>query len=683
MYFSWLDARGLQARDGQKQMIRFIANVLRQEQSRIGVVEAPTGTGKTIAYAVSTIPIAAAKRKHVVIVTATVALQDQIVNKDLPELRTCSEVGFSYVLAKGRQRYVCPLRLNLAASATDVQALEGLDGAGKASQRRNVGMKYVDLMSQFRQAKWNGDIDDTPIALESSEWSTVTTDSRGCTKNACSWYSKCPYYQARDQYQKSDVVVTNYDLLLTTVRHETDLLPAAQETIYVLDEAQHVEPKTMSTFALSFSLEHVTDRLPTVASTFSDLIKQIDEETLVSRCFTKFNHAHRGARGLQGELEKLLLDLDFGKSRERVRRFRFPNGEVPDSMRDVCAQLAKEYSNMVEAIVETTDFLKDKTQNERVFEASRVQAYLDAFNSATGDLEDWAALLRDFGQYQQDAISSRWVENVSELRGVEWRLKSVPIGIDGILKEALWNRAHGVILTSATLNSDDQFNHLKSVLGLDNDNETLVIDSPFDLRKMVTFNVPAMDTTPGADSGAHTKEVISRLPELLALERSALVLFTSKATMDEVWEGLPNRVKMHCLKQMASGKHALLRQHKRAIDSGEASYIFGLASYREGIDLPGDYCLHVIITRLPFDVPNDPIVESKDEILQNQGLEGFQKWRTLMLPDAILRMKQACGRLIRSESDTGRITVLDRRVVSRQYGKQILEALPPYRQEIE
>ena len=168
------------------------------------------------------------------------------------------------------------------------------------------------------------------------------------------------------------------------------------------------------------------------------------------------------------------------------------------------------------------------------------------------------------------------------------------------------------------------------------------------------------------------------LPELLRSEPSALVLFTSWRQFDAVVESLPDDIRSNCRLQGEASKQRLLKDHAEAIDDGQPSYLFGLASFAEGVDLPGDYCRHVILARIPFSVPDNPVDQAVSEWLENQGRNPFME---LSLPEASLRLVQACGRLIRNESDEGRITLLDRRIVTRRYGGSLLAALPPYRME--
>ena len=232
--------------------------------------------------------------------------------------------------------------------------------------------------------------------------------------------------------------------------------------------------------------------------------------------------------------------------------------------------------------------------------------------------------------------------------------------------------------TSATLCALGAFDNFLEKSGIPESATRSRIPSPFDFPRIATFCVPPMRSDP-TDSLAHTEEMAALLPELLALERSALVLFTSWRQFNNVADALPDAVRDRCLLQEKASKRQLLRDHRAAIDAGEASYLLGLASFAEGVDLPGHYCRHVIIAKLPFAVPDNPVDEALAEWLENDGRNPFLE---LAVPETSLRLVQACGRLIRHETDGGRITLLDRRIVTRRYGQSMLRALPPYRMEL-
>jgi len=204
-----------------------------------------------------------------------------------------------------------------------------------------------------------------------------------------------------------------------------------------------------------------------------------------------------------------------------------------------------------------------------------------------------------------------------------------------------------------------------------------IVASPFDYGQ-ATLHIPAMSSEP-SDAPAHTQELIELLPKLLDAGEGSLVLYSSRRQMNDVYEGLPREWQGRIVRQDDYSKQEILRRHRASIDAGDGAVIFGLASFAEGVDLPGSYCQHVVIAKLPFAVPDNPVDAALAEWLESQGRNAFME---ISVPDAALKLVQASGRLIRTESDTGRVTLMDRRVLTRRYGQAILDSLPAFRRHI-
>ena len=238
-------------------------------------------------------------------------------------------------------------------------------------------------------------------------------------------------------------------------------------------------------------------------------------------------------------------------------------------------------------------------------------------------------------------------------------------------------RAAGAVVTSATLSALGTFERFRERSGVPASARWKQVASPFDPQK-ATFCVPAMTSDPG-NQEAHTQELIEMLPGLIERDQGVLLLFTSRRQMEAVLEQIEQQLAHHVLVQDRMSKNRLLTQHRAHIDSGDSSAIFGLASFFEGIDLPGEYCRHVVIAKLPFAVPDDPIAAAHSELLEAQGRDPFME---ISVPDAAQKLVQASGRLLRTEEDEGRVTLLDRRLISRRYGRAILESLPAFNMEL-
>lgn len=206
-----------------------------------------------------------------------------------------------------------------------------------------------------------------------------------------------------------------------------------------------------------------------------------------------------------------------------------------------------------------------------------------------------------------------------------------------------------------------------------------MVPSPFNYAEAGVLHIPDLNVDV-RDQDAHSRAIVRELPKLLDSEQSALVLFSSRKQMNDVFEGLDKDWRKRVLIQGRLSRQETLQKHKNRIDQGEISVLFGLASFAEGVDLPGDYCQHVVIAKIPFAVPDDPVEAALAEWIEARGGNPFME---IVVPDASLKLIQACGRLLRNEQDTGRVTILDRRLVTQRYGTALLNALPPFRRQID
>lgn len=682
LYVEWLRQNSFRSRASQIEMMNFIESIVAQNPARIGVVEAATGTGKTLAYAATAIPLARELNKKVVIATATVTLQEQIVQKDLPSLRKACDVGFTFCLAKGRQRYVCPLRLEqIVQPNISTSLIEKLDEQ-TANDRQPI-KKYERLFDAFQSMKWDGDRDNAPAKLSEEQWLPIITDSRGCMGRNCSSFSQCPYFLTRQQIRASDVVVTNYDHLLRSIQRDSETYPPLRDIVLICDEAHHLSSKVMSVFSSRIALNDSNAMLNSLHGSLDRLGRMMVQEPAINPLIVAFSESYLGLLAKLDELKEYLKDC-FRGEKDNVTDYRFAFGNPTNAIREVATHLAVFYDELASTVGRLSSELKKivETQESKKSPQGLIE-YVNELGSATNHLNEATTLFGAYSVNEDQSVCARWISrSLDELRP-EWVLHNVPIAVEKIVNPLLWNEAHAAICTSATLNAGDDFGHFIEAAGLKKQSPaTLQLESPFNLVETVSLYIPTMQTLLTAQDRtrlAHTNEVVQMLPKVLMKHQSALVLFAAKRTMREVYDQLPQSMQELCFLQEGTGIPVLLKEHRDRIDRGDRSYLFGVASLREGIDLPGVYCRHVVITKLPFDVPGDPIMESRRELLLDQGVEIRELFSLVQLPPVILKLKQACGRLIRNEADFGQITILDVRLVKRPYGSQILSSLPDYK----
>lgn len=681
LYDEWLQENGFQSRESQIEMMTFIETIIDHKRARIGIAEAATGTGKTVAYAATAIPLARERNKKVVIATATVTLQEQIVQQDLPSLRKASDFGFTFSLAKGRQRYVCPIRLErIVQPSISTSLLRQLD-EHSGSHKQPI-KKYERLFEAFNRTNWDGDRDNAPVRLSEDQWSPIITDSRGCLGRNCTSFSQCPYYLSRHQIRTADVVVTNYDHLFRSLQADTDTYPPLSDVVLICDEAHHLSNKVMSTFSSRLALNDSRATLTKLQNSLDGLGRALADEKFLAQLVSTFTETYVGLLAKLEELKDYLKDC-FRTEKKRATEHRFVYGELNNEIREAATHLAVFYAGLASTVANVIAELKKIVESQEPDNLPQgLIEYLSELGIASNHLNEATMLFEAYSMNEDQSICARWISRSLDELQPEWILHNVPIAIDKIVNPLIWDGVYAALCTSATLNAGDDFRHFIESAGLkEHAPATLQLESPFNLSQTVSLHIPNMKTLLSSHEQAriaHTEEIVRMLPNVLKIHQSGLVLFAAKKTMTEVYEQLPQPMQKLCFVQQGTGIPVLLKEHRQRIDQGQRSYLFGVASLREGIDLPDNYCRHVVIAKLPFEVPGDPIMESRRELLQVQGVEDRELFSLVQLPPVILKLKQACGRLIRNEDDFGQITILDTRLVKRPYGKLILNSLPDY-----
>lgn len=681
-YSRLLEQKGYRARHCQKTMIAEIARTLGDEESEqhICVVEAGTGTGKTVAYAIAAIPIAQRLKKKVVVATATVALQEQIVYQDLPDIRQHSGLDFSYTLAKGRRRYICLSRLDLALQESNGMnhTLSFFDEQ-RAGESRDDHVIFDAMVTALGKGEWDGERDSWPEELEASTWGRVSTDHAQCTQRRCSHYENCYFYRAREDVHRVDVIVTNQDLVLSDLMMGGGaVLPDPEDTIYIFDEGHHLPEKAGNHFSHGLSLYGTRGWLQQMATSlnlatadvpgFTHVLTNLDE--LVDLACGRLDDTAACLQVRQPEADV----MDDGWL------YRYPNGVVDKELADNAASLANSFERLDAIVEQLLPVIESTIEETPVAAREPLEHWLSAVGAMSDRLTAACGLWRNFASEQLTPPYARWVRfsAMSQIEGMEMQLSAHPVSVSDELAERLWSRCAGAVLTSATISIARDFTSFQAKSGVDSTQQFASLPSPFRFQEQATLCIPPMSSDP-SDADAHTAELAEIIPTLALVENSALVLFTSWRQMLRVYDEVEAGFREHVLKQGDLSKMEILNQHRQRVDNGERSVIFGLASFAEGVDLPGDYCRHVIIAKIPFAVPDDPVDATRSEWIEARGGNSFYE---VMLPGAVLRVVQAAGRLLRTETDSGRVTILDRRIVTRSYGRVILDSLPPFSREI-
>jgi len=695
-YNAIVERKSLAPRWGQRQMIAEIANTLsriprdgadNEKLPAVCVIEAGTGTGKTIAYAVAAIPMAMALRKRLVVATATIALQEQFVNKDLPDIRQSSGMEFSFALAKGRRRYVCLSKLDrLLAESQGASSLIPLypDELGVPRQAEALPV-YDAMLEALGRGQWDGDRDNWPHSIAEDIWYGVTTDHSQCSGRRCPNISQCSFYRAREELQSADIIVTNHDLVLADLALGGGaILSPPEDSIYVFDEGHHLPDKALAHFA-SFC------RLHSTIAWLQDSRKSL---TQAAFALAPLESAQQMLQALPVQMDETIASLQIAEqtvgtlfdaahleNRRDEQQLRLEHGLVPAALLPVAVTLSGQFQKLNTTLSRLETLLEEALDDVVAgVDKSEVETWHINVGGMLGRAESASALWQEYAVSGEGEIppKARWITLLNNAGQLGFELRCSPVLAADILQEYLWSRAAGVIVTSATITALNSFDRFKLHSGAPTEANYKIVASPFNYAN-ATFSVPAMDCDPG-DAQAHTEALIQQLPHILDHNEGSLVLFSSRRQMQDVYDGVTGDFGGRILMQGDYSKQEVLRRHKEAIDSGAGSVIFGLASFAEGVDLPGDYCRHVVIAKIPFAVPDSPLEAALAEWVQTQGRNAFME---ISVPDAALRLVQASGRLLRTEQDSGRITLMDRRIVTRRYGRAILQSLPPYQLQLE
>ena len=710
-YSRFLQARKLKSRYGQKLMIAEIAKTFgnieldesgkRQSDQHVCVVEAGTGTGKTVAYFLAALPIAKAMGKHLVVSTATVALQEQIVYKDLPDLIASCGLNVSFSLAKGRGRYLCLSKMDRILSGLQGPQPQGLsfskDGGAKAehSDQENIAL-YQSMMDALSKQEWDGDRDNWSKVMADEQWRPVTTNHRECSGRRCSFVKQCSFFKSRDRIASVDCIVTNHDLVLSDLALGGGaILPAPENTLYIFDEGHHLADKALSHFSQYSRLEATQKWLDECLQGVKVADHEIGAVSAIHQVLGRLPQAITDCKRQLAMIQPLFLDciesapesdrnLKQSNSRQSISgqsnqappsRYRFVHGIVPANICNSAADTTQVFGRLVEVLGQLIEELGESIE-------------VDFGTVPKVDLEAWyvnvgawlaraEANLALWMNYATNDIAevpdARWVEKLDTTTGIDIAVSSSPILAANTLQELLWDRCCGALVTSATLTALGKFDRLKMRAGTPDNSHYKIVPSPFDYLR-ASLIVPD-EATDAGNAQEHTESLVSYLPEALDDTAGSLVLFASRRQMWEVFERLPRNLQDVILLQDDRTKQATIAEHKARIDKGRGSIIFGLASFSEGVDLPGKYCTHVLIAKIPFAVPDDPIEEALADWIKDRGGNPFME---LSVPDAALKLHQACGRLLRSEMDSGKITIMDKRMLTRHYGAAILKSLPPF-----
>jgi len=649
------------------------------------LVEAGTGVGKSMAYLIPSILWAVRNRERVVVSTNTINLQEQLSKKDIPFLQSVMGIDFKAVLVKGRGNYAC-LR-----KAKEMLREPDLFEGSWTNERTSI----LDWLDKTR----DGSLSDLSFSPKHEVWEEFASEADTCLRLRCEFFSECFFNKARREVASADIIVANHHLLFSDLAiraakadySETAVLPPYSRV--VIDEAHNMEDAATSYFGDRVSrggllkqlgrLRHRKDRrkglLPFIAAKVSRLEYPMDNVVTIINGELSMTLEGCG-QSVASTFDALYYFFSSVKETpEPELRIRIDGAvrgnarwvEVSDEVRN-CANkirlLVKGLHGLNKALVQGVKG-NEEAEKELLPQMTEVKAMAERLDALSTSMESVLFGVSD------EAV--RWVEikETRDNRPARVTLHLSPLNVGTTLNETLYKNFRTVVMTSATISVKEKFGFMEGRIGLDRvPKERLMeslLPSPFNFKEQAVLGL-ATDLPEPTDK--RFPAALSRIiPDAVkASEGSALVLFTSYSLMNRVFEASREAVQgmgYNIMKQGNASRHELLEKFK----SDETSVLFGTESFWEGVDVPGEALRQVIVARLPFSVPDDPVAEARQDEIERNGGNPFREYS---LPMAVIKFRQGFGRLIRSKRDRGTVLVLDVRAATKSYGKTFLKSLP-------
>ncbi len=676
--------KGYEYRENQLEMAKLIADSFFKEN--VLLVEAPTGIGKSFAYLVPAILFSLRNEKRIVISTKSINLQEQLIYKDIPLLQKIIP-GFKAVLLKGRGNYLCLRRFQIL--------------------RSDISIIDEGLREEFNEiVKWqenteDGSLSDLNFIPSKDLWSQISSQVETCKNVRCKFYKRCYFFKMKWESNSANIIVTNHHLLMADLKLRENgatstALPSCE--YFILDESHKLEDATSSFLSLGTSFKSITYNfgflesikdptkglLPFLSRKLYNLYNKVDKESytqialinklIEDKFLRKRLNLNEELKAIFKNLRKKILKIINNKkeSKLRIDKDIFSNvnykDEVGPLIKEVIVKI-EELLNIISKIkkkILLLDYELPEEIKDILVEISGVTLRISEHIENLHYFTDVSHLLEDYCHWLE-------IRKASREGGVTFYTSPVEIG--DFLRNYLYLRNKSVIMTSATLCVDNSFDFFRGRIGLENIDSKMVVEKSFppyfNFKENVFFGI--LNDLPNPSNPTYIEEFSEFLENFFSnIKLGTFILFTSYNWLNYSYEYLRDELIQHKLFPLKHGeipRKKLIEKFKKK----KNCVLFGTDSFWEGVDVKGEALSCIIIPKLPFLVPTEPLLEAKFELLKKRGKNPFMDFS---LPMAILKLKQGCGRLIRSKEDKGIILICDKRMITREYGKKFLRSLP-------
>ncbi|MED1823843.1 ATP-dependent DNA helicase DinG [Brevibacillus agri] len=672
---------GFQRREAQEAMMHAVFDAMQDGVHLL--VEAGTGTGKSLAYLLPGIIWAHQNREQLVVSTNTIQLQEQLFHKEIATLQQSLPFSFTASTLKGRGNYLCLRKFE--------QALEEPVEGSSQEMRLAKGQ----LLTWLTQTE-TGDVEELSMPPSGQLlWQQVKSDTSSCLNRACPWFSRCYYFQAKERAKEADVLIVNHALLISDLQAENRILPPYE--VAIIDEAHHLEDA---------ATQHLGKQLTTTQLLFLLDRASVEDGGAIARFAAELESWQPAvAQELSAHLSECKkLSASLREKAQQWTQFLFAWAsqraeETTDAGRETVRYRVASFTGKHEKIRKATKKLLDGMTAFALHLEQMVQSIPQeekppfSIRSLQTDLlglvKEWQQMMEllHFFLLVQDEEYVYWMEVESRAARKQVHLSAALLNVADSLQEPLFSQKRSLIMTSATLTVKNSFSYVMSRFGLDKlpaeRVRTLSLPSPFRYEEQGLLLIPSDFPAPGKENDqAYLDAIVQGCVDIVVASKGrTLILFTSHSMLRLVYQAMKERLAEEAEPYTLFG-HGIDSNNRsklvRLFRTMERSVLLGTSSFWEGVDIQGEWLSSLVIVRLPFTPPNHPVYQGRAESLKAEGKNAFM---SLSLPQAVILFKQGVGRLIRHHLDRGVVVVFDTRVVESRYGRSFLQSLPPFQVE--